>query len=186
MPARACAPENVIFFGYIGRLEPMKGIEVVLEATRKIEAANWQMVIAGSGSDQYVNDLRRRYPDRRIEWLGFVTEEQFYSKIDVCLVPSLWEEPLPRALIECFSFGKAAIYSDSGGNKEIGVFGKQVRQYPASDVDALTDLLNAAVNNPSEWKNGGFASQEAKERVAEKTVVAEYVDGFSSAIRNRA
>jgi len=42
-------PQNPLSFGYIGRLEDEKGIQVVLEATEYLSGSNWSLRIAGVG-----------------------------------------------------------------------------------------------------------------------------------------
>jgi glycosyltransferase involved in cell wall biosynthesis len=180
----ATTDPNVLTFGYIARVEEAKGIEIVLEALKGLKASNWRLVIAGTGKADYVRRLQDRHVDKRITWLGFVSEKDFYDIIDVCLVPSLWHEPLPRSLIECFSYGRAAIYSDVGGNQEIGRLGKLARKYSASDISALAELLNEALAHMEDWKvGGGFATSADRARVAEGTVVSKYVGAYCDAIR---
>ena len=60
-------------FGFIGRIEPEKGIEILLQATRYLIQPGWRLKIAGKGTDAYVSYLRPKYADERIEWLGFTT-----------------------------------------------------------------------------------------------------------------
>jgi glycosyltransferase involved in cell wall biosynthesis len=180
----ATTDPNVLTFGYIARVEEAKGIEIVLEALKGLKAANWRLVVAGAGKADYVRRLQDRYVDERITWLGFVSENDFYDIVDVCLVPSLWHEPLPRGLIECFSYGRAAIYSDVGGNQEIGRLGKLARKYPGSDISALAELLNEALDHIEDWKTqGGFANPADRVCVAEETIVSKYVGAYCDAIR---
>jgi len=111
--------EAPLTFGFIGRVEAEKGIEVVLEACARLERTDWRLRIAGVGVSNYVEDLRRRYPDSRIEWLGYAEADQFYRSIDVVLISSVWAEPLPRTLIESLGHGLSAICSSAGGIPEI-------------------------------------------------------------------
>ena len=81
-------------FGFIGRIEPEKGIEILLQATRYLSQPGWRVKIAGKGTDDYVSYLRAKYADERIEWLGFTTASEFYPNVDVVVIPSQWDEPL--------------------------------------------------------------------------------------------
>jgi len=169
-------------FGYIGRIEPMKGVEIVLEAISRLKHNNWRLVIAGHGNDEYVAHLKQKFSRGEIVWLGFVEPLAFYSEIDVCLVPSIWEEPLPRALLESFSYGKSAICSSVGGNLEAAALGRQVESYPAEDIDALAEILARATENPSLWKAGGFASPEAEAQISETSIVTKYANAYALAM----
>ena len=76
-----------LVFGFIGRVEEEKGIETLLAATRQLHRSNWKLKIAGKGLDGYVDKLARRFPDSRIEWLGFTDAAKFYSSVDVVSYP---------------------------------------------------------------------------------------------------
>ena len=75
-------------FGFIGRIEPEKGIDVVLRAARRLPATGWRLRIAGIGVADYVDALKAGNRDERIEWLGFLPSQDFYKSIDVCLISS--------------------------------------------------------------------------------------------------
>ena len=173
---------EILSFGYIGRIEPMKGVEIILQAIARMKPGKWRLVIAGRGSADYEISLKERFPSSEIVWLGFVDPLKFYSLIDVCLVPSIWGEPLPRALLESFSYGKSAICSMAGGNLEAAALGRQVASYPAEDVDALVAILSNAIDHPAPWKAGGFASAGAEAQISENAIVKKYTEAYELAI----
>lgn len=143
-------------FGYMGRVEPEKGVEVLLEATRSLERRDWKLKIAGVGERDYVADLQSRYPDPNIEWLGFASPADFYASIHVAIIPSIWPEPLPRTAINAFAAGLAALCSDAGGTPEIARLGKKTEVYPARNAKALSTLMENALRNRDEWLDGGW------------------------------
>jgi len=172
-------------FGYIGRIEQMKGIRIVLEAFSRLEDAECRLVIAGTGEFKYLKSLQKEFADIRINWLGFVEEKAFYDQIDVSIVPSIWHEPLPRALIEAFTYNKAAICSDVGGNVEIGRLGKKVEIFRNENVDDLAKLMRSALADPDKWRYGGFIDDEARKKLGEKVIVEAYTNTYVSAINGR-
>ena len=109
-----------IRFGYIGRLAPTKGVDLLLEAFEEPEIYNKaELRIAGEGEEAFVDSLKQRASNSYIHFLGTVLPEDFYSKIDVLVVPSKWHEPLGRVIFEAYSFGVPVIGSDRGGIPEI-------------------------------------------------------------------
>ena len=108
--------------------------------------------MAGSGQADYVARLRARYPDRRIEWLGFVDSDTFYDQIDVAVLASIWPEPLPRTMIECLGRGKPMLFADAGGMPEIGHYSPRAIMYPHKSVRALGDAIEAVLVAPLQWK----------------------------------
>jgi glycosyltransferase involved in cell wall biosynthesis len=171
------APEsadNTLVLGFIGKIEPEKGIEVVLEATRLLKNSNWRLRIAGGGLESCIEDLKHRYADPRIEWLGFVSAEDFYSSIDVSLIASIWAEPLPRSLIETFAAGKSAICAQSGGTPEIASLGKVVETYAARDTIALAAIIDQALTNLDRWRGGGPIDATALDAFSEAAITSAY------------
>lgn len=119
----AAGSQNI--FGFIGRIAEEKGVELLCDAFLQVLGSrSWSegkkplLKIAGSGEDDYVNYLKDRYQNERIVFLGKVKAEEFYSKIDFVVVPSLWEEPLARVVFEAFFFSVPVITSDKGGSPE--------------------------------------------------------------------
>jgi len=109
-----------IVFGYIGTLIQYKGIEVLLDLFLKNELLKkHKILIAGSGEKEYENFLKKKYKAKNIIFLGQVKQEEFFSNVDVTLVPSLWEEPLGMIVIESLLFGKPVITSNMGGLPEM-------------------------------------------------------------------
>jgi glycosyltransferase involved in cell wall biosynthesis len=166
--------EDRLIFGCIGRLEDEKGIRVVLEATQRLSVPNWRLRIAGVGLNGYVDALKQRFPDPRIEWLGFTSPQQFYASIDVTIVSSVWPEPLSRAVIETFASGKSAICAQSGGIPEIANMGRVVATYPAKDSRVLAEIMDGAMLNVDMWRSGGFRDASAGSLFNDRSIAASY------------
>lgn len=154
---RAPPREGPLHFGFLGRIEAEKGIEVLLHALPRIGRANWRLSIGGIGEESFVDALRSHHPDRRITWLGRVHSPEFYRLIDVLVVPSLWPEPLPRTLIEAIGHGRTIIAAQSGGIPEAVAFAPRIALYRADDPDALAAAMRLAIDRPGDWRPGGPA-----------------------------
>jgi len=173
-PRRIAEAKDGLTFGFIGRIAPEKGLEVLLKATRKLRAPDWRLKIAGRGLDGYVSMLQERFPDPRIEWVGYVNPTEFYPAIDCCIVPSLWGEPLPTVLIESMSTGCSVICARSGGIPELASLARTGAVYSAEDDGALAALMDEALADPGRWSSGGFRTQEAAGLFSEDAVVRQY------------
>jgi glycosyltransferase involved in cell wall biosynthesis len=188
-PVEARHGDGALVFGFIGRVEAEKGIEVVLAACVRMDRAEWRLRIAGVGAAGYVAQLRQRYPDPRIEWLGYCEADSFYRSIDVVLIASVWPEPLPRTLIEALSYGLSAICSSAGGISEIADLARLSISYAATDAGALAAAMACAIDGKREWRERGFRSVDALAPFTEQTVVAQYrqvyLDAISSTRRAR-
>lgn len=185
-PARPpAAPDAPLTFGFLGRVEVEKGIEVLLDACGRLGGRDWHLRIGGEGVPAYVETLKRRYPDPRIEWLGNTDASAFFATIDLLVVPSIWPEPLGRILIEALEAGLSVISSDAGGLPEIAQFGKRAEIYPATDPRALAALLNRSIDDPSPWRDGGFRSDDDIDRFSEATIIAAHRSVYSDAVDGR-
>lgn len=107
-------------FGYLGRIAPEKGVEVVLDGFSAVPpTVSMVLRIAGCGDLKYTRNLRTRFLDPRISWLGYVEAAEFFDGIDVLLVPSLWHEPMGRIIVEAFSHGVPVIAANRGAIPEL-------------------------------------------------------------------
>ncbi len=107
-------------FGFLGRLDPTKGVEVLLEAARLYRGPACRILIAGSGPAAYLDALKARAPpDVAVEFVGWAVPADFFATIHVLVAPSVWEEPLGRVVHEAFGFGVPVIASAGGGIPEI-------------------------------------------------------------------
>lgn len=106
-------------FGFIGRLDPTKGVEVMIQAFLAAYLPDAELWIAGVGKTDYESQLHNITTDKRIRFLGYTRPCDFYPKIDVAIAPSLWPEPLGMVVAEAFAFGKPVIGSRRGGIPEM-------------------------------------------------------------------
>jgi glycosyltransferase involved in cell wall biosynthesis len=116
--ARALRSDAVVTFGYLGRLEPEKGVVQILEAFSQLPA-HCHLVLAGDGKPQFIAALRKRFAGERIRFLGWVSADSVYPMIDFAVVPSMWNEPFGRVVIEAFAHGIPVIAAARGGLREL-------------------------------------------------------------------
>lgn len=90
------APRRLLF---LGRLHPIKGIELLLHAWRELqdERRDWELVIAGKGDDAYVASLQAlaaRLELQRVEFAGPVYGEakrRLYLSSQLFVLPTFTE-----------------------------------------------------------------------------------------------
>lgn len=110
--------ENIV---YVGELTKNKGFDIFLDAAIDIKSrfSKWQIDIFGKNHYKYSKDLDRY---KNIKFHGFVNHDrilQFLKKSSISVIPSVWDEPFGRTLIESINANVATISSTNGGLKEI-------------------------------------------------------------------
>lgn len=125
-------------FGYLGRISPEKGLDVLLKASRRLPADGWRLVVGGAAPSSTAPEqaLGEGLP---VEFAGFVKPKAFFEGVDVLVVPSLWAEPLGRTVLEAYRVGVPVIGSDTGGVAEL--VGDPEWLAPPGDVEALASHM---------------------------------------------
>jgi len=138
-------PGSPLIIGYLGRIDRIKGVEILLRAVANIATTEVTLLLGGRGANDYVEQLKQTFASPNIHFLGFVRPDEFFAKIDMLVVPSLWEEPLGRVIYEGYSHGVPSIVSRVGGMPEIVSEGLTGYIVNVNDHVSLTKLISAIV-----------------------------------------
>jgi glycosyltransferase involved in cell wall biosynthesis len=177
------APGAPIVVGYLGRMENTKGIEVLLDAAKRLPESQVTVLLGGKGDETYVDGLRRAYPAPNVGFLGFVRPVEFLERIDVLVVPSVWEEPLGRVIYEAYAHGVPSIVANVGGMPEIVDEGRTGFVYRPADSGHLASLLRQQID--AGWRGADFFAA-CVDRAADFSVdrvFADYFKVWETAIR---
>ena len=164
--------------GFAGRLIEAKGIELLLEAVRRIDGGV-ELLVAGTGPLEEA--IRGQSAgDSRVRLLGAVPSAAmpgFYRNLDVLVLPTLgrwgWTEQFGRAAIEAMACGTPVIVSDAG--ELPAVVGEAGRIVPAGDARALERALGDLREDAAERRRLSEAGRTrvlaefTHERIAEAT-----------------
>lgn len=162
------------YFLYAGRLERMKGVQVLLERFASYDAAD--LVIAGDG--EFEGELRRRAAGlRHVHFLGRVSPAQLrslYAGAIALVVPSIGYEVFGLVVLEAFAQGTPVIAHDLGALPELideSGGGWTYRTQPE-----LLDALEQARLDPVERaRRGALGRSTWLERYTENPHIAAYL-----------
>jgi len=162
----------------IGRLEPPKGYEFLLESAKTVkrEFPPIQFVIVGEGSLRYKleklrDDLKLR---DTVIFLGHRNDiADILSISDIAALPSV-REGFSVSLLEFMSLGKPIIATDVGGNNEAVINGESGIIIPPMDPIALTQgILKLIQENNTAEDMGMRAMERFKENFTLQTMIQE-------------
>lgn len=107
-------------FGFIGRLDLSKGIDLIIAASRRKELHGICWHLHGDG-EMHAAAADAQGPN--LKWHGAFDRSTplsgIYGSLDALVLPSLHVEGSPLCLIEALSFGKPWVASGQGGIREL-------------------------------------------------------------------
>ncbi len=111
---------NVFKFLFLSRIEEKKGLELLFAALTDI-ALKFHLSIAGSGEEEYVNQLKTLSTSLEIEdkisWIGQQSAEKKFDLMaahDLLILPS-YDENFANVVIESLAMGTAVLISENVG-----------------------------------------------------------------------
>ncbi|MGF1450938.1 MAG: glycosyltransferase family 4 protein [Opitutales bacterium] len=144
--AKGKRPRGPLRFGYIGRLDPPKGLDLLI---REFPAdLDNELRIAGTGEPGYVAQLKSQAEGKPIAFLGHQKPDAFYTEIDILVVPSVWHEPLPRVIFEANSYGIPVLGSNRGGIPEMIEQGRNGWIFDPAGPNALNRKITEIAAQP--------------------------------------
>lgn len=182
----ALPPANgKISFAYVGRFVSEKGIPILLQAAKNLarEERSFAVQLIGDGPERHkIEDMiRNEGLEHWVQITGFRTGAalaEVLSKIDVVVMPSIWEETAGLSAIEQMMRGKLVIGSDIGGLGEvIDHAGLRSR---AGSAESLAECMRQVLRDSSLI---GSLGQKARDRALQVFVRARMIDQHAKMYR---
>jgi glycosyltransferase involved in cell wall biosynthesis len=192
-------PPDAVVFGSHGRVLRRKGYQEMVQAARLMldqldagEQRRCQFVVVGDTPPDFAEDHRSTCVALarslgiadRFTFLGFRSDVRPYlADFDVVVVPSVYPDPLPRAVIEGMALGKPVVAFNVGGVSEMmndGVEGALVPGTPA-DVPALASAMLRAFRDPELRRRQSAAARARVLRDFDARAHAARIEGLIAA-----
>jgi D-inositol-3-phosphate glycosyltransferase len=183
--------EPVVLF--VGRIEPLKGIDILLRAAAIVEACYQLVILGGDAKDA---DRKRELMElardlgvcQRIHFIDAVPHNElpaYYSAADVCVVPSYYES-FGLVAVEAMACGVPVIASRVGGLKDTVKDGRTGYLVAWRCPEPFAEKLELLLSNESLRRSMGREAREVAQRYHWSKVAesVEYVyHGLVSAYR---
>ena len=147
-------------FGYIGTHIPAKGVNLLIEAFKKIEEPA-TLKIFGRANGQNTNALRAlaETSKNKIEFSGEYINQNLandvFSNVDCIVIPSIWGENSPLVIHEAQSCKVPVITANFGGMKEYVKHKENGLLFEHRNANSLAEQLKFAISNPKRMKTLG-------------------------------
>jgi glycosyltransferase involved in cell wall biosynthesis len=140
--------DKLLRFLYAGRLSQEKGVELLLDAIREVEA---ELIIIGDGE---LMGLCRQVSEEtggRVKILGYRKRDFVFSTMrssDMLVLPSKWLDPAPLILAEAAYNGLPCLVADHGGLPEFVKQGINGIYFEPGNLSSLKGTMNEIVEDP--------------------------------------
>ena len=168
------------FMLFVGTVSAHKGVNILLEAYRKL-GSQTKLVLIGSTHPDY------RYESTEgIEVIKDAPHEvvmQAMSRCRFAVFPSIWPDPCPTVAFEAMSRSKALIASDIGGLKDIVLDGETGLLVPPNDSKKLAGAISHLLERPELAAEMGERGYERfKEHYTPEVVIPRIADVYESLV----
>ncbi len=166
---------------YVGRLDPQKGLNVLLDAASKLipSRPEWHLALVGDGPEGDALDSRIESDPLlkgRVHRLGRRDDVPGLLKAaDLLVLPSLWEG-MPNVVLEAMASKVAVVGTSVEGTEDLVVPGQTGWLVPPGNPDSLAEALLDAAANPARLRRYGEAARDRVEAAFTPARVVEAYD----------
>lgn len=153
---------------FVGRMIRSKGVDVLVEARRRLAARGVPLALALYGRTD--DDNPEGVPVTEIEswtrqggvvWHGFSSDiRSVWAAADIAVLPAITREGLPRAVLEAAASARPLVVTDVPGCRHVVRDGIDGFVVPPADPDALADALARLATDPALLARMGSAARE--------------------------
>lgn len=146
-PAEAVIPyeQRKDQFVYAGRLEEIKGIDLLLRAWSRLDPKEFKLVVYGTGSmEQWCREYIEKEQLSNVELKGFLDNEAVKKVIGqskALILPTRWYEGFPMTIAEAYSVGTPVIVSDLGNAGNLVEEGKCGYKFRPDSEESLCSAV---------------------------------------------
>jgi len=170
--------KGTINITYIGTLDKIKGVDILIKAFNELKGKNLRLLIVGDGPER---KKLENIAGNHVRFLGKIDYRlipYIYKKSDIIVIPSKWPEPFSRVLLEATYYGKPIIATNVGGNSE-GVIDGRNGFLVKPDITDIKEKLQYLLENSEIMKKMGKESRRIfKERFDRENIIKRIIEFY--------
>jgi glycosyltransferase involved in cell wall biosynthesis len=190
IPCIPTGPRVVV--GIAGQVGAWKGHLELIQAAELLrkQGLEFSIKIFGSGPAEFQKKLRAEIMNRglssTVEWMGYQANKQkIFPTMDICAVPSRFEDPYPTVAMEAAGFGLPVVATRRGGLPEIVIDGSTGFLVNPEDPADLSEKLGRLIRDPELRSRLGNAAQaHAWQFFTQAEMAASFVKVFTASPSN--
>lgn len=166
--------ESKVRVGFIGRMTAEKGLLRLINACHDSRLRSIvQLVVAGDGQERDLAETTARKLDIHVDFRGWVNKADFYSGIDLLVVPSL-SETFGIVIVEAMAAGVPVVSTPTQGPSMLIDDGKSGWLTEHFTSSSLADKLIEVINNQTSWDDISAGAIQGLESYSTATVIREF------------
>ena len=186
-----CSPlkgeiENLTI-GFVGRISHEKGLHILLEALELVHLSKpLTLRIAGGIEGAYAEVLHNKYKykagSNNIEWIGWIDNsklKQFYSSIQMTIIPSIAMETGPLSLVESLYHRRPVLCSNLAPMQWTNQLFGSGWTFTCADINALAEKITSLANNKNLFID---ASSQIKDPPSRTNYINKVIEIYDSLI----
>ena len=186
---------DIPLLGFVGRLDPQKGVDLALSALETRFSSDWQFVLIGTGRWELARQVtgfaaahagRARFVERHDSPLS----RRIFAGADILLAPSRYE---PCGLVQLIAmrYGCVPVVHGTGGLRDTVIDYRQPQStgfvFDTPDPEALAHALDRATSTYGDKRRWRALQRRAMARDhSQESSARVYAEVFKSAKRERA
>ena len=176
---------------YVGRIEPLKGLELLLHTAAQLQTFEQIRVLVvggGAGRDEEIDRLRELAKslnvDKVFDFIGRVDQQDlplYYNAADVCVVPSFYES-FGLAALESMACGTPVVATRAGGLSTIIQHGRTGYLKAWRCPEAFASSLEMIISSRNLQHSMGLAARRRAEGLSWDNVAGQIAGVYDSLI----
>ena len=168
--------------GYLGRIEPNKGMTELLEALKKCKAEGRRFKVRFAGKEQTEGEYLPKFEEtlgEDFEYCGLVsgeTKREFLNSLDVFVMPTYFEG-LPMSLLETMSYGVVPVVTKVGSIPTVVKDGENGLFVKVKDMESICEALKKLDEDRALLAK---MSLEARKTIQENFSATKYVERLNA------
>lgn len=173
-------------FIFAGRLDKLKGVDIMLNAWKKMGDNAPRLIVCGTGPmEEWCRTFAEENNLSSVELRGFVPNEEvkkLIAKSKALILPTRWYEGFPMSIAESFSVGTPVVCSDLGNAGSLvreGVTGSKF------DYTSQESLIEAVFRLMKYENIHSTTFAEYKEKYTEEKNYSQLVEIYDKVIKGK-